>query len=308
MSLVSMKELLKHAQDNHYAIGYFESFNMDAMLGVLDAAEKKNSPVIIGFGGQFVSSPKRKVRESIYNYGAVAREAAVRSSVPVAVLLNEADIEDMIYQGMNAGFNAVMYQKMGEDFNETIKITKEICRIAHMLGIDVESEVGELPCADISTGNQTNGKNTDVAQAKFFIEETGVDALAVAIGNVHLLEGGKAPLDYELLAKLRHEIPVPLVLHGGTGISVEDMKKAISMGIAKVNVGTVLKRAYINAVGGFYTKKDISKVDPHITIGWGGDDDMISCGRAAIAEKVEEFIDIFGSADKATLIRGDISL
>lgn len=304
MSIVSMKEILKHAQENHYAVGYFESFNMDAMLGVLDAAEKKNSPVIIGFGGQFVSSPKRKVKESIYNYGAIAREAAKRSKVPVAVLLNEADIEEMIYQGMNSGFNAVMYQKMGEDFNETVKITREICRIAHMLDIDVESEVGELPCANISTGTQTAGKNTDVAQAKYFVEETGIDALAVAIGNVHLLEGEKAPLDYELLVKLRREIPVPLVLHGGTGISVEDMKRAIHMGISKVNVGTVLKRAYINAVGDFYTKKDISKVDPHITIGWGGEDDMISCGRAAIAEKVEEFIDMFGSAGKASQIGG----
>lgn len=302
MSLISMKKLLEHAQENHYAAGYFESFNMDAMLGVLDAAQMKNSPVIIGFGGQFVSSPRRTVQENIYNYGVLAKEAAIRADVPVAVLLNEADMEDMVYQGMTAGFNAVMYQKNGEDFEETIKITREICRVAHMLGIDVESEVGELPCANISTGTQTVGKNTDIAQAKYFVKETGIDALAVAIGNVHLLEGKKAEVDFELLTQLRQEIPVPLVLHGGTGMAEADLRKAIALGISKVNVGTVLKRAYIDAVGKFYIEKDISKVDPHVTIGWGGENDMIACGRAAIAEKTAEFIDMFGSADKAHLL------
>ena len=301
MALYSMKKLLAHAQENRYAVGYFESFNMDALLGVLDAAEEKQSPVIIGFGWQFISSPKRTVQENIYNYGALAREAAQRATVPVAVLLNESDIEEMVYQGMNAGFNAVMYQKAGEAFEDTVRITKEICRVAHMLGIDVESEVGELPCADISTGKQTEGHNTDVDQALYFVKETGIDALAVAIGNVHLLEDRKAEVDFELLKRLRQTIPVPLVLHGGTGMAKEDLKKAIELGISKVNVGTVLKRSYIEAVGKFYTERDISHVDPHITIGWGGPDDMISCGRAAIAQKTGEFMDSFGSTGKASL-------
>jgi len=297
--LVSMKEMLNKASEGKYAVGYFEAFNMDCMLAVLDAAEATNSPVIIGFGGQFVSSPKREVKENIYNYGALAREAAIRSSVPVAVLLNEADIEDMIYQGMNAGFNAVMYQKMGEDFEDTVRITKEICRVAHMLGIDVESEVGELPTADISTGTQTAGCNTDVEVAKKFIEETGIDALAVAIGNVHLLEGDKAPLDYELLKQLKAAVDVPLVLHGGTGVAPEDLRKAIELGISKVNVGTVMKRAYINAIEKFYAERDLSHVDPHVTIGWGGEEDMLSCGRKAIAEVVAGFMEEFGCCGKA---------
>lgn len=301
MSLVSMKHLLQHAQANHYAVGYFESFNMDSMLGVLDGAERTNAPVIIGFGGQFLSSRKRPIPENIYSYGAFAREAAKQAKVPVAVLLNESDVEEMVYQGMTAGFNAVMYQKAGEVFEETVRITKEICRVAHMLHIDVESEVGELPCADISTGSKTAGRNTDVEQAKYFVEETGIDALAVAIGNVHLLEDAKAEVDFDLLARLHREIKVPLVLHGGTGMSEEDLKKAIELGISKVNVGTALKRAYLNAVGKFYIEKDISKVDPHITIGWGGEEDMISCGREAIAKKTAEFNIMFQSAGKAVL-------
>ena len=297
--LYSMKELLLHAQQNKYAAGYFEAFNMDCLLAVLDAAEKTNSPVIIGFGGQFISSPKRKYKENIYHYGALAVEAAKRSKVPAAVLLNEADMEEMVYQGMNAGFRAVMYQKEGDTFEDMLRITKEICRVAHMLGFDVESEVGQLPCADIATGKQSAGAKTDLEQAKYFVQETGVDALAVAIGNVHLLEDQKAPLDFELLKTLRKQIPVPLVLHGGTGISAADMKKAIELGISKVNVGTVMKRAYINAVSNFISDHDLSNTDPHITIGWGGEDDMISVGREAVMQKVVEFMEMFGSTGKA---------
>lgn len=297
--LISMKKLLLQAQKNRFAVGYFEAFNMDCMEAVLNAAEKTDSPVIIGFGGQFIGSPKRNYKEDIYLYGKLAKEAAKRSKVPVAVILNEANEEKMIYQGMNAGFNTVMYQKEGEAFEDTVRITKEICRAAHFMGIDVESEVGELSCADISTGTQSPGRDTDVEQAKYFVEETGIDALAVAIGNIHLLEDAKAQLNYGLLETLRKEIPVPLVLHGGTGVSAEDMKKAIHMGISKVNVGTVLKRAYIDAVSGFIASRELEKIDPHITMGWGGEDDMLSVGRDAVTQKTVEFIDMFGSAGKA---------
>jgi len=293
-----MSKMLAHARKERYAIGYFEAFNMDALLAVISAAEQAKSPVIIGFGGQFLSSPKHEAPENVYVFGAVALEAAMRSKVPTAVLLNEADQLTMIYDGMQAGFNAVMYQKPGEDFQKIRSITKEICEKAHRLGIDVESEIGELPIADIATGKQTIGANTDPDIALEFIDYTGIDALAVAIGNIHLLETGKSELDYELLKKLNDKSPVPLVLHGGTGISDEDVRKAISAGIVKVNVGTALKRTYINAIDRFCRNKDLVEVDPHITIGWGGQDDMLSCGRAAVASKVLEYIDLLGSANR----------
>lgn len=301
--LYPFKQLLRNAEAQKYAVGYFEAFNMDSMLACLDAAEQTKSPIIIGFGGQFISSPKRFVKEDIYHYGALAKAAAERANVPVAVLLNEADEVDMIYKGMNAGFNAVMYQKMGEDPADTLRITADVCRIAHYFGIDVESEVGELPTADVSTGTQSAGQNTDIEVAKNFIQQTGIDALAVAIGNVHLLEGKKAPLDFELLDRLHHEIDIPLVLHGGTGVAPDDMRQAIQLGISKVNVGTVLKREYINAIRPFYLEKNLDTIDTHKTIGWGGEDDMICVGRRAISDKICEFIDMFGCAGKADLVR-----
>lgn len=301
--LYSMKRLLKNAEAQKYAVGYFESFNMDSMLACIDAAEQTRSPIIIGFGGQFLSSPKRVVKEDIYHYGAVAKTAAERASVPVAVLLNEADQIDMLYKGMNAGFNAVMYQKANEDFADTLRITTEVCRMAHYFGIDVESEVGELPTADVSTGTQSAGHNTDLQVAKDFVQQTGIDALAVSIGNVHLLEGKKSSLDFDLLEQLHREIDVPLVLHGGTGVTEDEMRKAVAMGISKVNVGTVLKRAYINAIRPFYTEMDLDHVDTHKTIGWGGEADMICVGRKAISDKICEFIDLFGCAGKADSVQ-----
>jgi ketose-bisphosphate aldolase len=297
--LYPMTELLRDAEKHHYAVGYFEAFNMDALLACLEAAERTKSPIIIGFGGQFLSSPKRKSVEDVYIYGAVAKAAAERSSVPAATLLNEADRIDMLYQGMNAGFGAVMYQKEGEKKEDTLRITQEICKIARYMGVDVESEVGCLPTAGAGTKNIAAGYNTDVGYAKEFVSKTGVDALAVSIGNIHLLESGKASLDFDLLKELRHVIPVPLVLHGGTGVAPDDMKRAILTGISKVNVGTVLKRSYINAIRPFYTEKNLDTADAHATIGWGGENDMLSVGREAITNKILEFIDIFGCAGMA---------
>jgi ketose-bisphosphate aldolase len=294
-----MKKLLWHARENSYAVGYFEALSLDAMLSVVCAAEKADSPVIIGFGGQFLNSRTREKAEDVFVYGAAARAAAERAAVPVAVLMNEADDPAMVYRSMSAGFNAVMYQNPNDRFEETLKITEEICRIAHYQGIDVESEVGELPMADVSTGNVTEGSSTDVEQARDFVRATNIDALAVAVGNIHLLERRKSELDFVLLEKLGKEIDIPLVLHGGSGLSEKDIKKAIAMGVCKINVGTALKRVYIKSLGAYFEERDLENTDPHIIIGWGGDADILDRAHLALENKVADFINIFGSAGKA---------
>ena len=153
--LVSMKSLMRDAVAGKYCVGYFEAWNMDAMHAVVNAAERENSPVIIGFSGNFLGNPERIVPEQISQYGAVAVEAARNANVPVAVLLNESPRMDLLVQALSAGFNAVMYQKPGEDYEDTLRITKYLCETAHYLGADVESEVGELPTSDISSGGMT---------------------------------------------------------------------------------------------------------------------------------------------------------
>ena len=302
MALVSMRSLMKHALDNKYAVGYFEAWDMESMLSVIDAAERTVSPVIIGFGGAFVGNPARKVPENIYHYGALGRSIAENARVPAALLLNEAEETGLLVQGLKAGFNAIMYANPETGFEETVEINKYLVKTAHFCGADVEAEIGELPTADISTGTMTAGELTDPDKAAYFAEQTGIDALAVAIGNVHMLEGKKSDLDFDLIKRLRKIIKVPLVLHGGTGISHDDLREAISMGMCKINVGTVLKRAFINTVISYLEKNDTRKMDPHDVIGRGGKEDMLCIARSAMTDEIAAMMKVFGCENKARLL------
>jgi len=302
MALVSMKRMMNHALANKYAVGYFEAWNMDSILAVVDTAEKTNSPVIIGFGGQFIGSRKRTVKENIYHYGSLGKSIAENTKVPVALLLNEAHEIPMLINGLKAGFNAIMYEDHTIPMKEFIEINKYLVRTAHYCGAEVEAEIGELPNADISTDTLSDGKMTDPDEAAYFVEETGIDALAVAVGNVHLLEGKKFDLDFELIKTLRKKIKVPLVLHGGTGISPENLKEAIKLGMCKVNVGTVLKRVYIKSIQSYLRDHEVDKMDPHDVIGRGGEIDMLCVAREAITEEVRKYIKILGCENKAQLM------
>ncbi len=302
MALVSMKRLMDHALAGKYAVGYFEAWNMESLLAVVDAAEKTKSPVIIGFGGQFIGSGKRAVKENIYHYGALGKSVAENAKVPVALLLNEAHEVPMLINGLKAGFNAIMYEDHNIPLKEFIEINKYLVRTAHYCGADVEAEIGELPNADISTDSVSQGKKSDPDEAAFFVEETGIDALAIAVGNVHLLENRKSDLDFELIVALRKKIKVPLVLHGGTGISPENLREAIRLGMCKVNVGTVMKRAFLKTIQSYLSDHEVNKMDPHDIIGRGGELDMLSGAREAITEEVIRFIKIFGCENMAHLI------
>jgi ketose-bisphosphate aldolase len=293
---------MDHALSNKYAVGYFEAWNMDSILAVVDAAEKTSSPVIIGFGGQFIGSRKRTISENIYHYGALGRSIAEYTKVPVALLLNEAHEIPMLINGLKAGFNAIMYEEHDIPMSEFIEINKYLVRTAHYCGADVEAEVGELPDANLAANTVSRGQKTDPDEAAYFVKETGIDALAVSVGNVHLLENKKSDLDFDLIIRLRKKVKVPLVLHGGTGISPENLKEAIKLGMCKVNVGTVMKRGYLRSVQAYLDRHDVNNMDPHDVIGRGGELDMLSLAREAVTEEVVRFIKIFGCENKAHLI------
>lgn len=301
MSLVSMKSLMRHALLHKYAVGYFEAWNLESVLAVVDAAEATASPVIIGFNGMFLGNGQRKVEENIYHYGALGKAIAENAKVPAAFLLNEAFDVGLLVRGLKAGFNAVMYQNPEDSFDRMLEVNKYLVKTAHYCGADVEAEVGELPTADISANTLSKGEMTDPDQAAYFVEQTGIDALAVSVGNVHLQEGRKSDLDFELIKTLRSKIDAPLVLHGGTGISPESLKEAIGLGMCKINVGTVLKRVYINAIASYLKENDTGSVDPHEVVGKGGRPDMLCKARSAVSDEVARFIGVFGSEGKANL-------
>jgi ketose-bisphosphate aldolase len=293
-----MTVLLRHAREHGYAVGYFESWNLESLLAVKDAAEEARSPVIIGFNGGFLGNRKRKHPESVRVYGSLGRAVAEQASVPVSFILNEAVDTRLLYDGLSAGFNVVMHDHEGCSTEEAIRINADLVREAHKAGVEVEAEIGELPTARVGGSLLKGGSKTDPDEAARFVQATGVDALAVAVGNVHVLEGRKSKLDFPLLAELLRRVPVPLVLHGGTGIDPEELSKAIRAGVCKVNVGTVLRRRFVDSLKRFLAANDVDRLDPGELTSTGGERDMLAAARAAVAEEIVALMKLFGSANQ----------
>lgn len=303
MPLTDMRELLAHARRHGYAAGYFEAWNLESLLAVKDAAESTGSPVIIGFNGKFLGNRARRVRESIHVYGAMGRAVAEQSSVPMSFILNEADDPGLLREGLRAGFNVIMHDHEGCSFEESVRINAGLVAAAREAGASVEAEIGELPSGAGNGTVASGGRQTDAEEAVRFVERTGVDALAVAVGNVHVLEGGKARLDMELIRKLGSRLSVPLVLHGGTGIDEADLKQAIRLGICKINVGTLLRRTFVNALRDYLAAHDTDRLDPGEMTSTGGNQDMLAEARARVASEVARLMTSFASAGKAAGFR-----
>ncbi len=301
MSLVSVKQLVRHAWENKYAVGYFESWNLESTLAVVDAAEKMHAPVIIGFNGGFLAHEGRKVKENVVHYAAMALAIATGARVPVGLLLNECRDVVTAIQGLLAGFNGVMYVNEEASLEEEISTVRFITQIAHCCDIYVEGEVGRLPAAGVWQGAVEEGELTDPETAARFVRETGVDALSISVGNVHVLLKGKARLRHDLIRAISERVNVPLVLHGGTGIAKEDIQEAILLGVSKVNVGTVLKKTFVNSLRDSLSNLDTENVDFHALVGGGEEDDFLSRARMDMADEVVRLIRIFGSDGKADL-------
>ena len=299
MSLVNAKNLLNDARERNYCVGYFESWDLESTLAVVRAAEKLKSPVMIGFCGEYLSNPERAYREDLFLYGMMLRRIAETATVPVATLLNECRDFDCALRGIAAGFGMVMFVDDEMPVAEYTSFQRKLVEFAHACDIAVEAEVGALPTASQGSGAKQGGQNTDVNLASQFVKDTGIDALSVAVGNVHLLEGAKAQLDLDLLASINKKVDIPLVLHGGTGIDKAIFKDAIKCGVAKVNIGAGLKRAAINVYKDCFVQPDLDKLNPNTILGNGSKTDIQQRAAEAILETVVSFIKAFGGENKA---------
>jgi len=292
MPLVSMNELLAGARAGGYAVCYCESWNLESLQAVLEAAEELHSPVVAGFNGGFLMHPRRPRPERLVDYGCLA--AAVRASAaPVAFLLNETDDLAQIQEGMGAGFNSVMVENDRLGAKEYRQRVKEVVRLAHAHDVSVEAQIGHLPNGwDLGNGG---GEVTDPRQARAFVEETGVDALGVSIGNVHILTRGKAKIHLDSLREIHDTVDIPLVVHGGTGFPAEQAGEVIALGVAKFNFGTNLKQAYLAAVRQALSAY-AEPMNPHLFLGMGGEKDIMAAGRDAVKQKAKELILAYGYA------------
>jgi ketose-bisphosphate aldolase len=293
MPLVSMKALLERARQGGYAVTYCESWNLESFQAIVEAAEEERAPFIAGFNGGFLGHPGRSQPEDLRYYSCFA-SVLQKCAVPVAFLLNESDDFAQIEQSIGLGFNAVMVENENLEAGAYQDMVKCVVKIAHTRGVSVEAQVGHLPNA----AEQGNGEATDPASARKFVEETGIDALGVAVGNVHILTQGKAPIDEAALASIRDAVKVPLVLHGGTGIPLELAPTLVRLGVAKVNFGTTLKQVYLDAVREKLAAYHVP-MSPHPFIGMGGPQDILVAGREAFKAKARQLICAFGGSGKA---------
>jgi ketose-bisphosphate aldolase len=244
--IVPFTDILEQAKAGGYAVCYFEAWDIYSLEAVLEAAEAEEMPIILGFGGVMME-PGWFNGGGLERLGALGLATAKTARVPVSLLLNEVATYTQIVHGIQAGFNAVMLDTSGLPYAENVRLTRQVVETAHAAGVGVEAELGTLPDASGDMDEQESGP-TDPDEAARFVAETGIDALSVSIGNVHILTNGQASIDYERLAAIHQRVHVPLVLHGGTGVPEEAIARSIALGVVKVNIGTSLKQSFLNGV------------------------------------------------------------
>jgi ketose-bisphosphate aldolase len=295
MTTVGLRAILDPALQQGYAVGYFEAWDQYSLEAVIEAAEELEAPAILGFGAA-VTNPAWLEAGGVEALATLARVMADRATVPVAVLYNEAQTREQAMRGIAAGCNCVMLDTSHLPWEENVAVTRDFVTVAHAAGAEVEAELGCLPNAGGPALEA--GYVTDSAQAKLFVQTTGIDALAVSVGNVHLLSNGAAALDFDLLERIRQVAPVPLVLHGGTGIPAAAIRPAIARGVAKINYGTRLKQVFLAGLRQAVTTLP-EPLNVHNSVGSRYDTDILVAGKQPMKRLLSDLIRLYGSAGQA---------
>jgi len=244
MSIVTNKELLDRAKAGHYAVAAFNTNNLEYTQASLQAAAELKAPVIIAAAKSEIDYMNG------YAFVAMVKALAEQLPIPVGIHLDHGPSFDEAVRCIRYGFTSVMYDGSALTLEENIANTQKVVAAAHACGVSVEGEIGVIG----QTSDGPEGKKSemaglaDPAQCEQFVKETGVDCLAAAIGNAHGLYARKPELRFDLLKDIEQRTGVPLVLHGGTGIPEEDIRKAITMGVAKINFSTVMRKGCIEAL------------------------------------------------------------
>lgn len=239
--LVNLKEILKIAEEEKNAVGMFNATGIDSLQAVIGAAEELNRPVIIAH------AEVHNVYNDISFVGPAMIAAAQNAKVPVCVHLDHGTSTHMIYRALRIGFTSVMIDASALAYEENLRLTKEITEISHAMGVSVEAELGRLVTGESGSTEIANAKPedfyTDPEEAKAFCEATGIDALAIAFGTAHGFYKSQPKLDFGVVEKCAASTGLPLVMHGGSGVSEEGFRKAIASGIRKINYYSYMSKA-----------------------------------------------------------------
>ena len=282
--LENMKNMLVKADNGKYAVPHFNINNLEWTRFILEECEKLKTPVIIGVSegaGKYMGGFKTvaDMVKNLVNY--------LNITIPVALHLDHGSSYESCVEAIDSGFTSVMIDASKYSIEENIRITKQVVDYAHKRNVTVEAEIGAV-------GGEEDGVANELAYAKVedatrLVEETGIDFLAPALGSVHGIYKGEPKLDFTRMVKIHELVNLPLVLHGGSGIPDELIKKAISCGICKININTELQIAWSKGVRQFL--KDDQKVyDPR---------KIIKAGEKAMKEMIKEKVILFGSNDRA---------
>jgi fructose/tagatose bisphosphate aldolase len=297
MSFVHFSELTRHAEKHAYAVGYFESWNMGSLLAAADAAEHARSPVVLGFSGIYLPHPDREVSDRLGDYAALAFEVGRRLSVPCCLLFNESADIKWVFEAVDLGFQLVMFTDETLNAADLTATVRSVTERAHAAGLASEGELAPLPGAGGEVVDDTRQRppKRSVAESVQFAQETGIDAFAVDIGQLHLHGKKLLDLDFERLAVFRRALDIPLVLHGASSVTEGSIRKAIAGGIRKINVGSVLKRVYFETLREACASVNTG-YNPYDVVGSLLSTDVEVRARFAMQAKVEELMKLFGSA------------
>ena len=245
--LVTTKEMFRKSREEGYAIVAPDFWDSNSCRSYVETAEELGVPVILSF------AQAHQEMLSVEEAFAIAKYYGEKASVPVAIHLDHGLDVETVKKAVDLGYTSVMIDASAQPYEVNVARTKEVCDYAHAHGVVVEAELGHVGSGDVITSeNQESLKDdhniyTEVEMAKQFVEETGVDSLAVSIGTSHGLYKGTPVIDFDRLHQLRAEVPVPLVLHGGSGSGDENLERCATEGISKINVFTDFTVAAINA-------------------------------------------------------------
>ncbi len=283
MALVTSKKLLLDAQAGGYAVGAFNVENMEMVQAVVAAAEELKSPVIMQ------TTPSTVKYASLDYFYANAKVAAEHASVPVAIHLDHGNSFELAMQALRAGYTSIMIDGSHDSFEENIRVSKAVADACHPSGVPVEAELGKVGGKEDDLVGGDGNPYTDPQEAKTFVEATGVDSLAVAIGTAHGVYKGIPKLDVERLSEIRHVVSIPLVLHGTSGVPDDAVRECIRRGICKVNYATDLRIAFSNGVKA-YLKENPEAFDPK---------KYSAVGREEVKKYVMQKMQVCGSDGKA---------
>ena len=284
MPLVHMGDMLRHAYQHRYAVAAFDVVSLDFITGIIDAAEEKQAPIIISLA------------ESHFDYFdfellmSAVQKAAQRTSAPVAIHLDHGESMESAVRGINLGCTGVMVDASTSPLEGNIERTKAVVDMARGCGIPVEGELGYVPGVEGEDAERHPGEvvYTTAEEAKTYVDATGVDFLAVSIGTVHGRMKGEPKLDFGRLAEINQALQIPLVIHGGTGLSNEQFRQLIDNGVTKINYYTALADAAGRCIQGNAEKGGKSYTD------------LVRGVSEAVQQEAERCIELWGSTGKAS--------